>query len=262
MRKIVLAFMLAFALVLGGCSGGGLEGMTSLDTTNNDYKFDNLQNQITELQNQIAALSGGSVSNETIIFLQTQINDLSAELEALRKQVNTDNVTIGGRLDELEKIVKELNGRLAVLEAASLVPVANPPMFVSAYHGDTEPETDEARGATIRWTGSAGGGTIVSYNVWAVTVDPQGFFGIPVKLANGTGSSYYWDGHTENLPGEPFVGVNPAPLSAVNLRCSDSYTPKKYRFAVTAVDSKGRDSSPSVTADKFIVQATLNGDVN
>jgi hypothetical protein len=79
-----------------------------------------------------------------------------------------------------------------------------------------------------------------------------------MKLANGTGSSYYWDGHTENLPGEPFVGVNPLPLSAVRLLCVESEAPAKYRFAVTAVDSQGRESSPSVTADEFLVRATRN----
>jgi cell division protein FtsB len=257
MRKIASVLLtLVFALFLGAC--GGMQGVESLDLMNNDDDFARINADLADLQTQLDDLSGSdSVTLQTIIFLQTQINDLKAELEALRVQVNTDNVTINDRLTELERIVSDLESRLSVLEAAS-APVANPPMFVSAHRGDTEPETDESRGATIRWTGSSGGSAIVSYNVWAVTVDSWGFFGVPMKLANGTGSSYYWDGHTETLPGEPFVGVNPTPLSAVRLLCVESEVPAKYRFAVTAIDSQGRESSPSVTADEFLVRATRN----
>jgi TolA-binding protein len=274
MKRLIAVVTLAFALVLGGC-GSGLDGITSLDTTNDDYKFDGLQQQINGLQTQIDGLQAQlnaiepgasaetiSAINASILALQNQLRDLSKELADLKKQVGIDNVAIDLRLKALEGAVKDLktavgdlNTRIGVLERLAK-PSANPPMFVSAVVGNTTEEENGKRGATIRWTGSAGGGAVVSYNVWAVTVDKDGFFGVPVKLANGTGSSYYWNGHTDSLPGL-FTGTNPSPLYP-SVQCSESEKPAKYRFAVTAIDGQGRESGPSVTADEFIVLATIN----
>jgi len=275
MRKIVSVLMLVFALFLGGCSNGveSLDLMKEGDehASVTQSQLTDLQNQINDLKAQLAAIEPGA-SEETINSINVAISNLhtglaalQAEFDALKGQVAADNAAIAARLALLETEVAglqldvtELEGRVTVLEEAlAKIPQANAPLFVSAHVGNTEPETDESRGTTIRWTGSAGGTTAASYNVWAVSVDKDGFLGVPFKVANVIGSFYFWNGHLEGLPVFDVVtGPNPEPLLTVRPLCIEREQYFKYRFAVTAVDANGNESSPSVTAEEFLVKAT------
>lgn len=275
MKKIVSVLMLVFALILGGCSSGveSLDLHQESDTHNSvdQSQLTDLQNQINDLKAQIAAIEPGASDetinaiNVTISNLQTSLAALQAEFDALKDQVGTDNAAIFARLallktevDGLKTDVADLADRVTVLEEAlAKIPQANAPLFVSAHVGNTKPETEESRGATIRWTASAGGATATSYNVWAVSVDKDGFLGVPFKVANVVGSVYYWNGHLEGLPVFGVVtGPNPEPLSGVRVFCYEEGEYLKYRFAVTAVDANGNESAPSVTAKEFKVKAT------
>jgi len=97
------------------------------------------------------------------------------------------------------------------------------------------------------WTASAGGDVATSYNIYAVVVSDHGALGVPFLIANGTGSEYFWDGHTEGLPVGFNNGPNPVPLSIVSVLCTDYEKSPIYRFAVTAVDENGNQSAPAVT---------------
>ena len=261
MRKIVSVLLLCVGLILGGCGGAGLDGV------NDDYKFDNLNAQIAVidgtldgLQAQLTTLAG--VSAEGDAALQAQIDVLKADLLALKARVaaNEEDITVlQADATTLTARVDDVEDRLDVLEAAmDLVPKANSPLFASvivngdvyhpgllgsswgAYWESGEP------GATIVWTASAGGETAASYNVYAVPVNDNGALGVPFRIANGVGSEFYWNGSVVEAEGE-FAGVNPTPLTPVVEPVHSEVG--VYRFAVTAVDGKGNESAPSVTAD-------------
>jgi len=276
MKKFVTALLLGVALIFGVVGCHGPESLDLLSESNDhnsvtQSQLTDLQKQIDALKEQLAAIEPGASEetingiNVAISNLQTSLAALQAEFDALKDQVAADNAAIAERLALLDSQFKGLQGdvnelgeRLSVLEEAlAKVPQANAPLFVSAIVGNTEPETEESRGATIRWTASAGGTTAASYNVWAVSVDENGFFGVPFKVANVVGSFYYWNGHLEGLPVFDVVtGPNPEPLSTVRPLCYEEERYLKYRFAVTAVDANGNESSPSVTAKEFRVRAT------
>jgi len=130
MKKIVSVLMLVFALmfgaVLSGC-GGGLEGITNLDTTNDDYKFNNLQAQIDALQIRIDALIVAGVpgpqgepgddglpgiSPEEIQALTEDLEALNLQLEALKLQVGTDS-NVG---ESLEQAIERLDDRVTAIQ--------------------------------------------------------------------------------------------------------------------------------------------------
>ena len=275
-RLIFWVAILCVGVLFVGCGG-------KVDITSDDYKFDAINAQISiinttlaDLQKQLDELNGAQgITQETINILQVQIDilevkntELAAELAALRAQVATDNTNINIRLTALENAItglqssiSDINIRLSVLEVAvAKVPQANSPLFTSVVITSSDVkvgnhwERDVTNpGVTIVWTASAGGATATSYNVWAVVVGDSGALGLPFMLANGIGSEYFWDGHTEGLPLGFNNGTNPTPLSAIIIRCVDTEKPPVYRFAVTAVDSNGNQSAPSVTADAIKV---------
>jgi len=274
MRKIVSVLLLCVGLILGGCGGAGLDGV------NDDYKFDNLNAQIAVidgtldgLQAQLTTLAG--VSAEGDAALQAQIDVLKADLLALKARVaaNEEDITVlQADATTLTARVDDVEDRLDVLEAAmDLVPKANSPLFASVVITETDtwfpywPGAPSGWGywkdvqnpaATIVWTASAGGETAASYNIYAVPVSDNGALGVPFKIANGTGTEYFFNGHLEELPVDFMgAGVNPAPLQSVVEEPPDTCG-GVYRFAVTAVDGNGNESAPSVSAEAKYVIAT------
>ena len=162
MKKIVSVLMLCVALVFGavlsGC-GGGLEGITNLDTTNDDYKFNNLQAQIDALQIRIDALivagvpgpqgepgedGKPGVSPDEIAKLTNDIAYLNEQLETLRGQVGIDN-NVG---ESLEDAIKRLDDKITALEILinDLIENGCPPRGESGpayvFSGDGEPSND------------------------------------------------------------------------------------------------------------------------
>lgn len=133
MKKIVSVLMLVFALFLGGCGNGGL------DVTNDDYKFDSLQAQISSLNQQIADLKETIANlpagedgadgapgedgapgispeeiaaiNVQIAVLQGQATDLTNELNALKGVVDG----LDSRITELEAECSDVNATLTAL---------------------------------------------------------------------------------------------------------------------------------------------------
>jgi len=120
MKKIVSILMLVFALILGGCGAGG-------DFVNEDYKFENLQNQINVSNarideliiqvNALAAAAAGTVTQDQIDVLQNQINALTTQLSALQTQVGTDNTALTASIAGLTERITTLEGTVAILQA-------------------------------------------------------------------------------------------------------------------------------------------------
>jgi archaellum component FlaC len=116
MKKFLVLLTLALALVLAGC-GSGLNGITSLDTTNDDYKFDGLQAQINVInqalegndivikgiQDNVAALQAKCAADALIIA------DLQARVAALEA---------GEKNDVTQAQIDELKEQIAALQAA------------------------------------------------------------------------------------------------------------------------------------------------
>lgn len=257
----------------------------------------NQQEQLDNISNNAEAIAAINARIDELeaeaAECKAQYDALRAEFDALKAQVATDNAAINGRLTDLEGRVshlkdrlnslygwvRDLCGRVSVLEEAmKKVPTANAPLFVSTVVTTDRVEIREGHrtywqdvrnlGATIVWTASAGGVTATSYDVWAVEVKEDGSLGLPFKLANGTGSEYFWDGHVDGLPVTFDNGSNPPPMLAVvsggsgGGGCDQVRNPKVFRFAVTAVDANGNESSPSVTADAIKVIPTHKQDEN
>jgi hypothetical protein len=250
---LVLPLFVACSLALAACGSG--------DIKDEDYKFNNLYEQIAAVEVKLADAQSGLdnlslLSAETDAALQAQIDVLTADLAALEARVTANEEDIGvlrADLDALEVRVGDVETRLSVLEA--YIVKVNSPLFASVViteqrvwipvykkYGYWDDVQDY--GATIVWTASAGGDTASSYNVYAVVVDDTGALGLPFKLANGTGSKYVWDGHVDGLPLTFDTGSNPTPLNTNHNYCK----PDVYRFAVTAVDENGNESAPAVTS--------------
>ena len=151
MKRIVSVLMLCFALILGGCSAG-------LDGVNDDYKFDNLNAQLVDVDKTLVDLQGqidetnlaiaelSALSANTDEALQAQIDALKAEdlrlsgeLEALKLRVaanegdidalQTAVFSLNDDVAKLKVAVKDLRGRVATLE--SYVAKVNAPLFAS-----------------------------------------------------------------------------------------------------------------------------------
>lgn len=122
MKRITTVLALVLALFIGGCGGAG-----SIDVTNDDYKFDNLQSQldasnvkIDELISQINALAAAAdnaVSQAQVNELQNQITILTNQLTALQAQVGIDNATITAEIKSLNDRITLLEGTVALLQA-------------------------------------------------------------------------------------------------------------------------------------------------
>jgi peptidoglycan hydrolase CwlO-like protein len=113
MSKIVLAFMLVFALVLSGC-GNGLDNLTGLDTTNDDYKIDGLQRQL----NSVNQAVGGDTT--VIEGIQDNVAGLQIDVENLKKQIEVlqaDSVANAAAIAELQA---ECDAKQAAIDAMKI----------------------------------------------------------------------------------------------------------------------------------------------
>jgi uncharacterized coiled-coil protein SlyX len=110
MKKIVSVLMLCFALILSGC-GSGLEGITNLDTTNDDYKINNLQAQINNI--------GGAITGDdnVITVIIDNVTALQAEVEKLKEQIIVLQADSAANAEAIAALQAECEAKQAQLDA-------------------------------------------------------------------------------------------------------------------------------------------------
>jgi uncharacterized coiled-coil protein SlyX len=136
MKKFIGVLMLCVSLLFGftgftGC-GGGLSGMTSLDTTNDDYKFDSIQQQLSALKSAINGNTSVIVSiQDNVAALQAQVaanasadaanaSADAAAIEALQARVvllEADAAHYAATLASLQSIVDQHSVDIATIQA-------------------------------------------------------------------------------------------------------------------------------------------------